>query len=142
MGEDFLPFALPDVGEAEIEAMVSAVRSGWLSSGPKVKEFEEKFAVAIGEGVEAVSLNSATAGLHLALEAIGISAGDEVLVPTWTFTATAEVVRYLGATPILVDVDPWTLNIDFADAETKVTLATREIMPVNFAGLTVDTTVL
>ena len=142
MGEEFLPFALPDVGEVEIEAMVAAVRSGWLSSGPKVKEFEEKFAAAIGEGVEAVSLNSATAGLHLALEAIGISAGDEVLVPTWTFTATAEVVRYLGATPILVDVDPRTLNINLADAETKVTAATRAIMPVHFAGLPVDTAAL
>lgn len=135
---DFLPFALPDVGDAEIEAMVAAVRSGWVSSGPRVKEFEAAFAEVIGGGVEAVAVNSATAGLHLALEAIGIGPGDEVLVPTWTFTATAEVVRYLGATPVLVDVDPGSLNIDFSAAATKVTPATRAIMPVHFAGLPID----
>jgi len=135
---DFLPFALPDVGEPEIEAMAGAVRSGWVSSGPKVKAFERAFSEALGGSVEAVALNSATAGLHLALEALGIGPGDEVLVPTWTFTATAEVVHYLGARPILVDVDRRTLNINFDDATRKITSATRAVMPVHFAGLPVD----
>lgn len=130
-----LPFALPDIGEPEIEAAASAMRSGWLSSGPQVKAFEEEFADYCGDGVTAVTVNSATAGLHLALEAVGIGPGDEVLVPTWTFTATAEVVRYLGAEPVLVDVDPATFNIDLEAAERAVTERTRAVMPVHFAGL-------
>lgn len=133
----FIPFALPDIGEAEIAAVAAAIRSGWVSTGPKVKEFEAAFTETLGGGLHAVSVNSATAGLHLALEAIGIGPGDEVLVPTWTFTATAEVVRYLGATPVLVDVDPVTLNVDLEDASRRVTERTRAIMPVHFAGLAV-----
>jgi dTDP-4-amino-4,6-dideoxygalactose transaminase len=135
---DKLPFALPDIGEAEIDAVVTALRSGWVSTGPKVKEFEAAFADFLGGGVEAVSVNSATAGLHLALEACGITTGDEVLLPTWTFTATAEVVRYLGATPILVDVNADTLNIDLDHAARLVTRRTKAIMPVHFAGLGVS----
>lgn len=132
----FLPFALPDVGDEEAEAVSTAVRSGWLTSGNTARQFENDFAEYVGAS-HAVAVNSATAGLHLALEAIGITSGDEVLVPTWTFTATAEVVRYLGATPVLVDVDPHTLNIDFAAAESALTPSTRAIMPVHFAGLPV-----
>ncbi|WP_134739902.1 DegT/DnrJ/EryC1/StrS aminotransferase family protein [Nocardioides sp. 503] len=139
---DKLPFALPDIGEAEIDAVVTALRSGWVSTGPKVKEFEAAFADLLDSGVEAVSVNSATAGLHLALEACGITAGDEVLLPTWTFTATAEVVRYLGATPVLVDVDPDTLNIDLEQAARLVTARTKAIMPVHFAGLGVSPSAL
>jgi dTDP-4-amino-4,6-dideoxygalactose transaminase len=138
VNEDRIPFALPDIGEAEIEAVVSAMRSGWLSSGPQMAEFEREFSDYCGDGVTAVSVNSATAGLHLALEAIGIVAGDEVLVPTWTFTATAEVVRYLGAEPVMVDVHPGTLNIDLEAAEFAITERTRAIMPVHFAGLPVS----
>ncbi|WP_280525104.1 DegT/DnrJ/EryC1/StrS family aminotransferase [Nocardioides jishulii] len=137
-----MPFALPDVGEDEVQAVATAIRSGWLSSGPEVKGFEGDFAQLCGEGVHAISVNSATAGLHLALEATGIRPGDEVLVPTWTFTATAEVVRYLGAEPILVDVDPQTLNIDLEAAEALVTPRTRAIMPVHFAGLPVSPSAL
>ncbi|MGO4257756.1 DegT/DnrJ/EryC1/StrS family aminotransferase [Marmoricola sp. RAF53] len=133
---DFLPFALPDVGDEEAEAVAAAVRSGWLTSGGLARQFEQDFAEYVGARY-AVAVNSATAGLHLALEAVGIQAGDEVLVPTWTFTATAEVVRYLGATPVLVDVDPVTLNIDLAAAEASITPATRAIMPVHFSGLPV-----
>lgn len=135
---DSLPFALPDITEREITAVTEALRTGWLSSGPQVKEFEREFASLLGEGVHAVTVNSATAGLHLALEALGIGPGDEVLVPTWTFTATAEVVRYLGAEPILVDVDQNTLNLDLEHAESLVTAQTRAIMPVHFAGLPVS----
>jgi dTDP-4-amino-4,6-dideoxygalactose transaminase len=126
MPDSNLPFALPDIGDDEIHAVTAALRSGWLSSGPLVSEFEQRFAEACGPGVIAVALNSATAGLHLALEALGIGPGAEVLVPTWTFTATAEVV--------VVDVDPLTLNLDLADAARKVTSRTAAVMPVHFAG--------
>lgn len=129
-----LPFALPDIGEDEIAAVTAALRSGWVSSGPVVPRFEQRFAEACGHGVTAVALNSATAGLHLALEALGVGPGMEVLVPTWTFTATAEVVVHLGAEPVLVDVDPLTLHIDLADAADKVTPRTVAVLPVHFAG--------
>ncbi len=134
MSERSIPFALPDIGEDEISAVVTALRSGWLSAGPRVVEFEHRFAECCGAGVEAVAVNSATAGLHLALEALGVSPGMEVLVPTWTFTATAEIVSHLGADPVFVDSDVSTLNIDLGDAADKVTERTRAIVPVHFAG--------
>ena len=133
--QKFLPFALPDIGEEEINEVVDALRSGWVTTGPKTKQFEADFAAFIGEGVEAIAVNSATAGLHLALEAIGIQPGDEVIVPSYTFTATAEVVRYLGADPVVVDVDPATFNISPAAIRAAITPKTRAIMPVHFAGL-------
>ncbi len=135
--DQFLPFALPDVADEEIEAVTEAMRSGWLTTGPRAAAFEHEFASFLGGDVHAVALNSATAGLHLSLEAAGIRADDEVLVPTWTFTSTAEVVRYLGAHPIFVDVDPVTLTIDLERAAAAVTPRTRAIMPVHFAGLAV-----
>lgn len=140
--DPFLPFALPDVGDEEIEAVGEAIRSGWLSSGPQVQAFESAFAETIGDGIHAIAVNSATAGLHLAVEALGLGPGDEVLVPTWTFTATAEVVRYVGAKPVFVDADRETLNIDLAAAEAAVTPRTRAVLPVHFAGLPVDPTAL
>ncbi|MCB1253606.1 MAG: aminotransferase class I/II-fold pyridoxal phosphate-dependent enzyme, partial [Austwickia sp.] len=97
---------MPDIGEEEIQAVVEAMRSGWLTTGPAAAAFEREFADYLGGGVTAIAVNSATAGLHLALDACGIGPGDEVIVPDWTFTATAEVVRYLGADPVIVDVDP------------------------------------
>lgn len=133
----FLPFARPDITELEVEAASGAIRSGWLTTGPNSAAFEKEFSEFIGGDVISVAVNSATAGLHLALEALGVGPGDEVLVPTWTFTATAEVVRYLGADPVLVDVLPDTLNIDLEAAERAVTGRTRAIMPVHFAGLPV-----
>jgi len=139
---EFLPFALPDIGQAEIDAVVETMRSGWLTTGPRVVEFEKEFAEALGGGVHAVAVSSATAGLHLALEAVGVGPGDEVIVPTWTFTATAEVVRYLGAHPVIVDVDSRTLNIDLEAAAMAVTPRTRAVIPVHFAGLAVDRTLL
>ncbi len=142
---DFIPFALPDIGEREIEAVVRAMRSGWLTTGPNARAFEEEFVAAMdparhapGAVPKAIAVNSATAGLHLALEAVGVGAGDEVIVPTWTFTATAEVVRYLGATPVFVDIDRRTLNLDLDLAAAAVTPRTRAIMPVHFAGLPVN----
>lgn len=138
MEQKFIPFALPDIGEEEIEEVVKSLRSGWVTTGPKTREFEQKFAEYIGAGVEAIAVNSATAGLHLALEACGISYGDEVIVPTLTFTATAEIVRYLGADPVFVDCDPTTLCIDIAQIENKITAKTKAIIPVHMAGLPCD----
>ncbi len=134
----FLPFALPEIGEEEIAEVVDCLRSGWVTTGPKTRQFEQEFGAYLGGGVETVSLNSATAGLHLALEALGIVPGDEVIVPTMTFTATAEVVRYLGAQPVLVDVDPDTLNMQAAAVEAAITPRTRAVIPVHYAGLACD----
>ncbi|MFO0793697.1 MAG: DegT/DnrJ/EryC1/StrS family aminotransferase [Candidatus Brocadiaceae bacterium] len=132
---EFLPFALPDIGEDEINEVVDSLRSGWLTTGPKTKRFEEDFAAFVGDGVEAIAVNSATAGLHLALEAVGISPGDEVITTPYTFTATAEVVRYLGAHPVFVDIDQNTFNIDPSKIEKAITPRTKAIIPVHFAGL-------
>ena len=134
----FVPFARPDIGEAEIDAVARALRSGWVTTGPETRAFEQEFAAYLGSGVQAVAVNSATAGLHLALEAIGIGPGDEVIAPTLTFTATVEVARYLGADAKLVDVDPVTLNIDPARIEAAITPATRAILPVHYGGLACD----
>ena len=136
--QKFLPFALPDIGDDEINEVVDALRSGWVTTGPKTKQFEADFAAFIGDGVEAIAVNSATAGLHLALEAVGVGEGDEVIVPSYTFTATAEVVRYLGAHPVIVDVDPVTFNIRPEAIRAAITPKTRAIMPVHFAGLACD----
>ena len=86
----FLPFALPEIGDEEIAAVTEALRSGWVTTGPKTKQFEQAFTAFLGGGVECIAVNSATAGLHLALEALGIGPGDEVIAPTLTFTATVE----------------------------------------------------
>ncbi|MHB0845183.1 DegT/DnrJ/EryC1/StrS family aminotransferase [Stutzerimonas nitrititolerans] len=134
----FLPFALPEIGEEEIAEVVSSLRSGWVTSGPKAKQFETDFSAWLGGGVESISVNSATAGLHLALEALGIGPGDEVITTTHTFTATAEVIRYLGADPVFVDVDSTTLCIDTAQIQRAITSRTKAIIPVHFAGRSAD----
>ncbi len=134
----FLPFAAPEIGEEEIAEVVESLRSGWVTTGPKAKQFEMDFAEYLGDGVEAVAVNSATAGLHLGLEALGIGPGDEVITTTHTFTATAEVVRYLGADPVFVDVDPTTLCIDVKALENAITPRTKAIIPVHFAGRAAD----
>ena len=134
----FLPFARPDITEAEIDAVARAMRSGWVTTGPETKAFEQEFAAYLGGGVQAIAVNSATAGLHLALEAIGVKQGDEVIAPTLTFTATVEVARYLGADAKLVDVDPTTLNIDPAQIEAAITPRTKAILPVHYGGLACD----
>jgi len=130
----FLPFAMPHITQAEIDEVVDTLRSGWLTTGPKTKRFERAFAERIGAPY-ALAVNSATAAMHLALDAIGLQAGDEVIVPVYTFTATAEVVVYFRARPILVDVDPVTCNIDPAQLEKHITPRTRAIMAVHIAGL-------
>lgn len=135
---DFLPFALPDIGEEEINEVVHSMRSGWVTTGPKTRQFEQEFAAFMGENCEAIAVNSATAGLHLALEAVGIGPGDEVITTPYTFTATAEVIRYLGANPIFADIDYQTFNIDPAAVEKAITPRTKAIVPVHFAGLSCD----
>ena len=130
----FLPFALPHITQAEIDEVVDTLRSGWLTTGPKTKRFEREFAERVG-APHALAVNSATAAMHLALDAIGLRPGDEVIVPVYTFTATAEVVVYFGAQPVLVDVDPVTCNIDPAQIEKHITARTRAIMAVHIAGL-------
>lgn len=135
-----IPFAKPCIGEDEISAVVETMRSGWLTTGPKTREFEEAFAAAVGAR-HALAVNSATAGLHLALEAAGVRAGDAVFTPVWTFTASAEVARYLGAHPVFVDVDSATLNVDPARLQEAVAKSRKAgewrpkaVMPVHFGG--------
>jgi dTDP-4-amino-4,6-dideoxygalactose transaminase len=133
--DEFLPFAQPDIDEQEIDQVVDSLRSGWLTTGPKTKQFEQKFQDFLDTDLEVVAVNSATAGLHLALEAIGIKPGDEVITTVHTFTATAEVIRYLGADPVFVDINPITLNIDVEQIEPAVSERTKAIIPVHLAGL-------
>lgn len=136
--DTFLPFALPDIGEEEIRAVEACLRSGWVTTGPVTRRFETAFRDYLGGEVEAIAVNSATAGLHLALEAAGVRPDDEVIVPTLTFTASAEVVRYLGARPVFVDADPHTLNLDPAAVAAAITPRTRAIVAVHFAGMAAD----
>jgi dTDP-4-amino-4,6-dideoxygalactose transaminase len=139
---EFIPFAAPEIGEEEIAEVVDTLRSGWVTTGPKAKRFEENFSAYLGGGLESIAVNSATAGLHLALEAIGVGPGDEVITTTHTFTATAEVVRYLGATPVFVDVQEESLCIDPDLIRSAVTPMTKVILPVHFAGLSADMTAI
>jgi len=135
----FLPFALPDIGEDEIAEVVNTLRSGWVTTGPKAKRFEDDFGAFLGDAaLHCMAVNSATAGLHLALEALGIGPGDEVITTTHTFTATAEVVRYLGADVVLVDIDPATLCIDPVLVEKAITPRTKAILPVHYGGRAAD----
>ena len=114
------------------------MRSGWVTTGPVTRQFEQNLVDYLGGGLQGVAVNSATAGLHLALEALGIGPGDEVIAPTLTFTATVEVVRYLEADAVLVDVDPVTLNIDPEKIRAAITPRTKAIMPVHYGGLACD----
>lgn len=139
----FLPFALPSIGEDDIAEVTAVLRSGWVTTGPRTAAFERAFADAVGAR-HALAVNSATAGLHLALEALGVRTGDRVITTVHTFTATAEVIRYLGADPLFVDIDPATLNIDpaqvaaVADAALARGERVRALLPVHFAGLAAD----
>jgi dTDP-4-amino-4,6-dideoxygalactose transaminase len=134
--EKFLPFALPSIGEEEIEEVVDSLRSGWVTTGPKVKKFEEAFREYV-KCKHAVAVNSCTAGLHVALSAIGVGPGDEVIVPTLTFTATANVVVHLGAKPVLVDIGS-DFNILPDKIESAITSKTKVIIPVHHSGQSCD----
>ena len=132
-----IPFHKTHTTNEEIEAVVEAIKSGWLTMGPKTVEFEQRFSEYVG-AKHTVSVNSATAALHLALKAIGLQEGDEVIVPTNTFVATAEVVTYFNAKPVLCDIEEDTHNIDVSKIEALITPKTKAIIPVHFAGQPCD----
>ena len=134
---EFIPFHVPQIDEDEIHSVVETLKSGWLTTGAKTKQFEEAFARYLGVH-HAIAVNSCTAALHLALEAVGVEEGDEVIVPSMTFTATAEVVLYFKAKPVLVDCLPDTLNIDPDQIERAITAKTKAIIPVHFGGQPCD----
>jgi dTDP-4-amino-4,6-dideoxygalactose transaminase len=133
MDNEFIPFHKPVIGEEEIRSVVETLKSGWLTTGAKVKSFEEDFARYVGSK-HAIAVNSGTAALHLALDAVGIEEGDEVIVPTMTFAATAEVVLYFKAKPVLVDCQRDTFNLDPTKIEAAITSKTKAIIPVHMAG--------
>ena len=135
--QTFLPFAPPLVGEEEIAEVAATLRSGWLTTGPKTAEFERDFAAALGARA-ALALNSCTAALHLALLALDIGEGDEVVTTPLTFAATANVIEHVRASVVLVDVEPDTLNIDPAQVAGALTPRTRAILPVHYAGHPAD----
>ena len=137
MRSEYLPFALPDISPAAVEQVTESLMSGWITTGPKVRQFEAAFAAKVG-AKHAIAVNSCTAAMHLALEAIGLGPDDEVITTPYTFAATAEVIRYFGAKPVLVDVMPDTLNIDPAGLPAAITPRTRAIIPVHIAGLAAD----
>ncbi|PYV51264.1 MAG: UDP-4-amino-4,6-dideoxy-N-acetyl-beta-L-altrosamine transaminase, partial [Acidobacteria bacterium] len=137
MSGQFIPFHRPLIGDEERDAIEAVLASGWLTTGPVTLAFERDFAAYVG-AKHALAVNSATAALQLGLDAIGLREGDEVLVPTYTFTSTAEVVTYFGARPVLCDSLPGGFNIDVADARRRVTERTRVIIPVHFAGEPAD----
>lgn len=124
---------MPLIGDEEIEAVVSALRSGWLTSGPRMKEFEQLFERTV-EAPSALALNSCTAGLHLALKSLGVGAHDEVITTPMTFAASVNVIEHVGAVPVLVDVEPDTLNLQPDAVERAITSRTRAIIAVHYAG--------
>jgi perosamine synthetase len=133
----FLPFALPDIDETDLDGVREALESGWITTGPKVRQFEAAFAAAVGAR-HAIAVSSCTAAMHLSLEAVGVQRDDEVITTPYTFAATAEVVRYFDARPIFVDIEPHSFNLDPAMLEEVVTERTRAILPVHVAGLPAD----
>ena len=131
--QNSIPFFVPSIGEAEIESVVETLRSGWLTTGPQVKRFEAEFAERVGAR-HAIAVSSCTAALHLALESIGVTQSDEVIIPTLTFASTGEVVVHLGAKPVLADIRPDTFNIDPDALESLITPRTKAIVPVHYGG--------
>ena len=137
MRDTYLPFALPDTDGDELREITEALHSGWVTTGPKTKSFESEFGRSVGAKYD-IAVNSCTAAMHLALDAIGLQRGDEVITTPYTFAATAEVVRYFGARPVFVDVDDGTLNIDPELIASAITEKTKAILPVHIAGLPAD----
>ena len=137
MRAEFLPLSRPSIGDAEIQEVVTCLRSGWITSGPRVTEFETAFARAVNAG-HAVAVTSATAGLHLVLLALEIGPGDEVITSPMTWASTGNMILAVGARPVFVDVDPRTLNIAPGAVAAAVGHRTRAILPVHFAGQPVD----
>jgi dTDP-4-amino-4,6-dideoxygalactose transaminase len=134
---DFLPLSRPSIGEAEIQAVVDCLRSGWLTSGPRVAEFEGNFARSVG-AAHAVAVASATAGLHLTMLALDLAAGDEIVTTPMTWAATGNMIVAAGGTPVFADIEPGTLNIDPGAVERAITSRTRGILVVHFGGQPAD----
>lgn len=137
MRERFLPFSPPSVGEEEIAAVSAVLRSGWITTGPQTREFERAFAAAVSAPA-ALALSSCTAALHTALVVLGVGPGDEVITTPMTFAGSVNVIEHVGATPVLVDVEPDTANISPAAVDRAVTSRTRAVIPVHYAGHPVD----
>ncbi len=135
--EEFLPFSRPSIDQAAIDEVVACLKSGWITTGPRVKQFEEDLKAYVGAPY-VLALNSATAGLHLALVALDLKPDEEVITTPMTFAATLNTIVLAGGKPVLVDVEPGTYNMDVTKLEKAVTQRTRAIMPVHFAGLPVD----
>ena len=135
--ETFLPFHRASIGPDEEQAVLEVLRSGWLTTGPRTKAFERELAAYTG-AAHCVGLNSCTAALHLALEAVGVGAGDEVITSPITFASTANVIVHRGARPVFADVEPDTLNLDVAALEAAITPRTKAVIPVDFAGQPCD----
>ena len=133
----FIPFSRPSFNAETLQEVMDCLQSGWITTGPRVQQFESDLAAYIG-APHVLTLTSATAGLYLALLALEIGPGDEVITTPLTFAATINVIALVGATPVLVDVDPLTYNIDLDQLEARITPRTKVIMPVHFAGLPVD----
>ncbi len=137
MRTTFLPFSTPTLEDAEINEVVDSLKSGWITTGPKVKRFEDAFRAYVGAPY-AVPLSSATAGLHLTLLALKIKEGDEIITTPMTFASTVSMIILCGGKPVLADIEPGTLNIDVERVREKITPATRAIIPVHFAGQSCD----
>ena len=137
MTDEFLPFSRPTISREAIEEVVACLQSGWITTGPRVKKFEEALAAYVG-APRVLALSSATAGLHLALAALSLEPGDEVITTPMTFAATLNTIVLAGGRPVLVDVEPATYNMDVNRLAGAITARTRAIIPVHFAGLPVD----
>jgi dTDP-4-amino-4,6-dideoxygalactose transaminase/nucleoside-diphosphate-sugar epimerase len=138
-GQKFIPYAVPDVGEEEINEVINTINSGWLTTGPKTKLFEEKVKEYFQDDeLEVIAVSSCTAALHLQLLAAGVGPGDEVITTPLTFCATINTILQVGATPILVDIDPDTFNLDLSRIEEAITTKTVAIIPVYYAGQAVN----
>lgn len=137
MRKEFLPFSKPSIGQEEIDEVVDSLKSGWITTGPKVQKFECQFSGFTGSPFS-IAVNSATSGLHIAYLAAGLKPGDEVITTPMTFISTVSMLLAVGAKPVLADIDPRTLNLDPAQIEKKITPKTRAIVPVHFAGLPCD----
>jgi dTDP-4-amino-4,6-dideoxygalactose transaminase len=135
--EEFLPFSRPSISQAAIDEVVTCLKSGWITTGPRVKQFEVDLRSYLG-APHVLALSSATAGLHLVLVALNLKPGDEVITTPMTFAATLNTIVLAGGIPVLVDVEPGTYNMDVTKLERAITRRTRAIMPVHFAGLPVD----
>jgi dTDP-4-amino-4,6-dideoxygalactose transaminase len=129
---EFLPFCLPDVGENEIDEVVQTLRSGWITTGPKTKEFEQRFRQYVG-AEHAIAVNSCTGALHIGLAAVGVGPGDEVITSPLTFCSTANVIIHLGATPVFADIGP-DYNLDPVEVERRIRPRTKAIIPVHYSG--------